>query len=114
MQPRQLKIYRPQSSEFLRLGFPAQVAPRIQSLWRSERDTAQYPINQQIVVGEPAVSQDRQATDIQQSYIEHDRLSFTQSEADWQFNCITDNGISSSVKEPEWDWSNAKGLELMF
>ena len=60
------------------------------------------------------MSQDRQATDIQQSYVERDGLSFTQSEVDWQFDCITDNGISSSVEEPEWDWSNVKGLELMF
>ena len=48
------------------------------------------------------------------SYVERDRLSFTQSEADWQFDCIMDNGISSSVEELEQDWSNAKGLELMF
>ena len=25
-----------------------------------------------------------------------------------------DNGIGSSVAEPEWDWSNTKGLELIF
>ena len=25
-----------------------------------------------------------------------------------------DNGIGSSVEEPEQDWSNTKGLELMF
>ena len=35
------------------------------------------PSTQQIVAGEPAVSQDRQATDIQQSYVERNRLSFT-------------------------------------
>ena len=58
--------------------------------------------------------QDNRATDIEWSYAERDRLSFTQSEADWQFDCITDNGIGSSVEEPEWDWSIAKGLELMF
>ena len=60
------------------------------------------------------MSQDRWATDIQQSYIEHNGLSFTQSEVDWQFDCITNNGISGSVKEPEQDWNNAKGSELMF
>ena len=59
------------------------------------------------------MSQDRRATDIQRSYVECNGLSFTQSEADWQFDCITNNGISSSVEEPEWDQSNAKGLELM-
>ena len=59
------------------------------------------------------MSQDRRATDIQWSYIEHNGVSFTQSEVDWQFDCITDNG-SSSIEEPERDRSNAKGLELMF
>ena len=32
---------------------------------------------------------------------------------DWQFNCITDNGICSSIEESERDQSNAKGSELM-
>ena len=78
-----------------------------------EWDAAQYPINQWIVVGEPAVSQDYWATDIQWSYVECNGLSFTQSEVDWQFDCIMDKGISSSIEEPEQNWSNAKGLELM-
>ena len=29
-------------------------------------------------------------------------------------DCITDNGVGSSVEEPEQDQSNTKGLELMF
>ena len=32
---------------------------------------------------------------------------------DWQFNCITDNGISGSVKKPEWNWCNAESSELL-
>ena len=32
---------------------------------------------------------------------------------DWQFNYITNDSISSSVKKPERDQSNAKSLELM-
>ena len=78
-----------------------------------EQNATQYPINQQIVAGEPAVFQDHRATDIQWSYIKCNELSFTWSEVDWQFDCITNNGISSSVEELEWDWSNAKGSELM-
>ena len=60
------------------------------------------------------MSQDCRATDIQRSYVQRNGLSFTRSESDWQFDCITNNGISSSVEEPEWDRSNAKGSELMF
>ena len=45
-----------------------------------EQNAAQYPINQQIVVGEPAVPHDRWATNIQLSYVECDRLDFTGSE----------------------------------
>ena len=41
-------------------------------------------------------------------------LNFTQGEVDRQIDCITDNDIGSSVKEPERDWSNTKGSELMF
>ena len=41
-------------------------------------------------------------------------LNFTRGEANRQIDCITDNSIGSSVKEPEQDWSNTKGLELMF
>ena len=78
-----------------------------------ERDAAQYPINQQIVAGELAVSQDRQATDIQWSYVERDGLNFTRSETNWQFNCITDDGISGSIEKPEWNWHNAEGSELL-
>ena len=59
------------------------------------------------------MSQDRQATDIQRSYIEHNGLNFTQSEADWQFDCIMDNGISSSIEKLEWDRSNTNSSELM-
>ena len=33
---------------------------------------------------------------------------------DWQFDCIMDNSIGSSIEESEWDQSNAKGSELMF
>ena len=44
---------------------------------RTEQDAAQYPINQWIVAGEPAVSQDHQATDIQRSYVECSVLNFT-------------------------------------
>ena len=43
----------------------------------SEHDTAQYPINQWIVADELAVSQDCQATDVQQSYIECDKMGFS-------------------------------------
>ena len=60
------------------------------------------------------MSQNRQATDIQRSYIERSVLNFTRGEVDQQIDCITDNGIGSSVEEPERDWSNAKCLELMF
>ena len=60
------------------------------------------------------MSQDRQATDIQWSYVERSVLNFTRSEADWQIDCIMDNGINSSVEELEWDRSNTKGSELVF
>ena len=60
------------------------------------------------------MSQDRRTTDIQRSYIEHSVLNFTRGEADWQIDCITDNGIGSSVEELEWDRSNTNGLELVF
>ena len=33
---------------------------------------------------------------------------------DWQIDCIMDNGIGSSVEEPERDRSNTKGSELVF
>ena len=79
-----------------------------------ELDAAQYPINQRIVAGEPAVSQDLQAIDIQWSYIERSVLNFTRGEANWQIDCITDNNIGSSVEELERDQSNTKGSELVF
>ena len=59
------------------------------------------------------MSQDRRATDIQRSYVERNVLNFTGGEADWQFDCITDNGVGSSVEEPERDRSNTKGSELV-
>ena len=34
-------------------------------------------MNQWIIVGEPAVSQDRRATDIQRSYVERNRVDFS-------------------------------------
>ena len=40
-------------------------------------------------------------------------LNFTRGETDWQIDCITDNGIGSSVEEPERDRSNTKDLELI-
>ena len=53
--------------------------------FRTERDAAQYPINQWIIAGEPAVSQDHRATDIQRSYVERDRVGFSRRKTDWQF-----------------------------
>ena len=41
---------------------------------RAELDTAQYPVNQWIVVGEPVVSQHCDTACFQWSYIEHDGL----------------------------------------
>ena len=41
-------------------------------------------------------------------------LNFTQGEADWQIDCITDNSIGSSVKEPEQNQSNTNVSELVF
>ena len=68
-------------------------------------------------MGEPAVSQDRRATDVQWSYVEHNGLNFIGREMNWQFDCITDNGIdngiSGSVKKPEWNQSNAESSELL-
>ena len=80
--------------------------------WNEMLPNTQYPINQQIVAGEPAMSQDRRATDVQWSYIECDGLNITRSEIDWQFDCIADNGISGSVKKVKWNRSNAESLEL--
>ena len=59
------------------------------------------------------MSQNHQATDIQWSYIERNGLNFTQSETNWQFKCIMNNSISSSVEKLEWDRSNTKSSELL-
>ena len=59
------------------------------------------------------MSQDCQATGIQWSYVEHDGMDFTRSEADWQFNYIMNDGICSSVEKLEWNWCNTEGSEFL-
>src|ERR1700734_2991716 len=49
---------------------------RVKQLW-TENDTAQYPVNQRIVVGEPVESKNHGARRIQWSHIKDNRHRFT-------------------------------------
>ena len=52
------------------------------------------------------MSQDCQATDIQWSYIEHDKMGFSQGKTDWHFYSGGNDGVCSSIEKPEQGWQN--------
>ena len=66
---------------------------------RAERDTAQYPVNQRIISGEPVVSQDCGAASIQQSYIELNGVMFPRRETDQEVNGVSDFGVRGAVEK---------------
>ena len=81
---------------------------------RAELDTAQYPVNQWIVVGEPVVSQHCNTACLQRSYIECDGLLVAWRKAEQKVNSGADDGVCGAVEKSEGDWIDLVGAELMF
>ena len=59
------------------------------------------------------MSQDRRATDIQQSYVERDGVDFSRRKTDWQFYRGGNNGIGGSIEQPEQNWRDRQRTEFV-
>ena len=68
-----------------------------------ENNTAQYPVNQQIVAGEPVVSKNHRARRIKQSHIKINIHTFTRWKFYRQSYRLSDNGIRCPVKQLQLD-----------
>ena len=62
-----------------------------------ENNTAQHPVNQQIVVGEPVVSKNHRARQIEQSHIKINIHTFTRQKFYRQSYGLSDNGIRCPI-----------------
>ena len=62
-----------------------------------EFDVTQNPVNQWIVVGEPAMSKDQHAGGIQRSYIECFGVDFTCGELNVKFNGFGNEGVRRTI-----------------
>ena len=68
-----------------------------------ENNTAQYPVNQQIVAGEPVVSKNHRARWIERSHIKINIHTFTGQKFYRQSYRLSDNGIRCPVKQLQLD-----------
>ena len=68
-----------------------------------ENNTAQYPVNQRIVVGEPVVSKNHGARRIERSHIKINIHTFTGQKFYRQSYGLSDNGIRCPVKQLQLD-----------
>ena len=68
-----------------------------------ENNTAQYPVNQQIVAGEPVVSKNHGARWIEQSYIKVNIHTFTRWKFYRQSYGLSDNRIKCPIKQLQPD-----------
>ena len=68
-----------------------------------ENNTAQYPVNQQIVVGEPVVSKNHRARRIKWSHIKINIHTFTGRKFYRQSYGLSDNRIRCPIKQPQLD-----------
>ena len=66
-------------------------------------NTAQYPVNQQIVAGEPVVSKNHGARQIKQSHMKIKIHTFTRRKFYRQSYGLSDNGIRCPVKQLQLD-----------
>jgi hypothetical protein len=71
-----------------------------------EGNTAQYPVNQWIVAGEPVVAKDYQACSIERGYIESNCLSFSGGELDREIHFLHNSSISGSIEKFQRNWRN--------
>ena len=76
-----------------------------------EGDAAHNPVNQQIVAGKPAMSQDDGARAIQRSDIEHCWSDLTRGEADREVDGLHNCGVGSPIKQAELKQRHRKGLK---
>jgi len=79
-----------------------------------EFNVTQNPVNQQIVVGEPAMSEDQHTGGIQQSYIECFRVDFACGELNVEFNGFGNEGVHRTVQEVEFKQSDCVGFKRVF
>ena len=63
----------------------------------SELDTAQYPVNQQIVSGEPVMSENNPAVGVQ-------RGDIATGKSDKEVSCFGDYSGGGTVEQMENDW----------
>ena len=82
--------------------------------WRAERDTAQYPVNQWIEVGEPVVSQHCGTAWVQWSYIKCYRVLVPWREMDQKVYSGADDGICGAIKKLEWNQIDVVSMEVVF
>ena len=71
---------------------------RVKQLWM-ENNTAQYPVNQRIVAGEPVVSKNHGARRIEQSHIKINIHTFIGWKFYRQSYRLSDNGIRCPIKQ---------------
>ena len=64
-----------------------------------ENDTAQYPVNQWIVVGEPVVSKNQRTRRVKQSDVESNVECFTCGKLYREIYGLSDNGVASSINQ---------------
>ena len=71
-------------------------------MW-TENNTAQYPVNQRIVAGEPVVSKNHRARQIKWSHIKINIHTFTGQKFYRQSYGLSDNGIRCPVKQLQFN-----------
>ena len=76
-----------------------------------EGDAACNPVNQQIVAGKPAVSQDDGARAIQWSDVECHQSDLTRGKVDRKVNGLHNCGVGSPIKQAELQQRHRKGLK---
>src|ERR1700746_3921016 len=67
-----------------------------------EGNATHNPINQRIVAGEPAMSQDDSARAIQWSDVKHRQSDLTRSEMDGKGDGLRNCGVGSSIEHTKW------------
>ena len=76
-----------------------------------EGNAARNPVNQWIVAGEPAMSQDDGAGAIQRSDIKRRQSDLTRGEADREVNGLHNCGVGSPIEQAELKRRHRKGMK---
>ena len=76
-----------------------------------EGNAAHNPVNQRIVAGEPAMSQDDGARAIQRSDVECCQSDLTRGEVDREVDGLRNCGVGSPIEQTKLKRRNRKGMK---